>query len=394
MVELKQNTYRQISYFEKLNKESTGSKEIQAVKSVFKMHKIPRKLAYILEQSTLTNKHTCGLYNYVWLLCHARTYTDETNFGIDRDSAYINVPIQTIVAGFASKTPRACIPMLDQLQNAGLIRYNYKPRCKNIQIAICKRQSKSILGKKRICYERSAIKNHIGYVFVKSAEVKPLIKNAEGFSPRDAMIYFWMNVIYNDKWISITKKCPLVYITSTFRLKYRNIAQIWHCSKATAGNTIHQLESKGFISIQTFHGVGVFIAIPKFTELLWGKSSQPITKKEIEVILLHHDPDPAIQAQKQKIAKYASIAKYYRKKGNRFMTSLYTDRYSQEKFRLAIMQHRVPDWIKELFEKNAGNNKSSLKNYTSQQISKSPPQTEPARAKANSPFCNPAYSLI
>ena len=121
----------------------------------YNLRRIPRELVFSIQQSSLSSRHSCGLYNYVWLLCNAKTYVNnDFDVRLDPFRAIVEQPIDVLVQAFSSKTKKNCFAMLNHLQSINLIKYDYTKTTQIVKVFIRGCQRKKSLGNKILKFEK------------------------------------------------------------------------------------------------------------------------------------------------------------------------------------------------------------------------------------------------
>ena len=288
----------------------------------FPNKKIPRVLTNAIERSDLKNIHSCGLYDYIWLLCHATTFC-KTSTPLVSQSAYLDIPIEKMMDAFHLKTVKMCILHLEALKEKGLIIFKPDQKNKTIHISILNRQTSYTKSNKKIKMEKSSINNARGFIFANKPKLVSTFWESNTFSESDILVFLWLYVTYNDPAYKVSMKSAVIALPEygsyfSVRLSSYRIAHIFNCSKSRINSLLHKMQKNGFISLRQRYGRCLVIGICHYCEWLLGKKDHMLCDDDIEVDVLHRDPDPVIRDDHRKVNHCAAILKniiYYNDNG-------------------------------------------------------------------------------
>lgn len=243
----------------------SSTKEEKAQLHKFYKRKLSRK--FIADIDVYSNNQSCGLYNYCALLCWALSYSNTTQ---DKPFAWISRKIGFYMNLFGCKTKSDCIATLQQLYDYGLICFKYEKEKQKIDVFItagetteCKTQNKKA--------EYAVINNKAGFVFVPDLNIEIIRDNAKSYSERDILVDIWLNVLYQDTDISLSK-CPIAVFDRYYMnplITYKDLARRYHCSVGRMHQFIKKIINSGLCNVYSIHKHGACIFMPLYTNYLF-----------------------------------------------------------------------------------------------------------------------------
>ncbi|HAX51156.1 MAG TPA: hypothetical protein DIW17_06335 [Clostridiales bacterium] len=278
--------------------------------------KMPREVIDRVVRLGISNRHNCGLFDYVWIIAHAHTYCLLQNGKRMPKHAYLKTTFHELEAAFGVKNRKQCIEALDVLSQKGLIQYLVC--CNSIYVYALLYKCLWTYSKKTTSIETGTINKSRGFIFLNIFSIRKYFSNTGRFSERDILISIWMNLIYNYQGYRITKDSAFMALYNGLRcspkLKLKTLAYKWQCTPITTNKMLMDLDKNKFIKVIKLHSIGTFIAVGNYSELLFKKKSINVTEDYILVEFFHQDPDPKVREVKREEARKAAIKRYLKEK--------------------------------------------------------------------------------
>ena len=305
-----------------LYKKESRKKPVSVCTPLYPNKKIPREIISDAVECGLPNYHNCGLFNYVWILAHAHTYSVVENGKELPKYAYLSSDVSELKKAFCVKRRDQCVSSLELLAKKGLIRYSIQNE--DIGILALKYRCVGTYSRKKAGIESCSIKKNRGFIFLNIFSIRKYFRYSGRYSIRDVLISIWLNIAYNDPNLGITKDCAFMSVYNGFRcsprLRQKTLGRKWGCALPTVSKMLKELEKAGFIHTVRFHRTGTFIAVKNYSEILYGIQSINVTREYILVRFLGEDPNPEVRKRNRLIKKRMFILKFRRiKRENNWM---------------------------------------------------------------------------
>ena len=227
----------------------------------YHLHKISREFIYNISQD-FSNLHGCGLFTYVALLCNACSNFNKKNKTV---YAWVKGKEKYFSKILNLKNKKELYRQLDILKELGLINYRIKDEEIIVFILCGTVDVDESVSRKKIIAQYAAIKTHNGYVFVNEVNLIELLQLEAFYSEADIMVDLWLNTIFNDPNIEISKT-PLVYLdsnredlSSNINVTTNQLSKRWNCSYGRVNKILKRARDLDYISFYIIPNIGTVI---------------------------------------------------------------------------------------------------------------------------------------